>query len=173
MLLASDFPRLPLTRTVFRIVRAGVDPLATSGSLQAGGRFNPPHVFGAIYASLEAQTAVQEVARGLRVRGIDPQQFPPAAWWCYELEVRLRAVLDLTDSAILRKVGLSADTLTGSDLERTRQIAGEARRAGFEALLVPSAAAPGGRNLVILADRLAQLPTVLGADPVRLVTEPA
>lgn len=172
MALASDFPRLPLARTVFRIVRAGVDPLAISGSLQAGGRFNP-HVFGALYASLEASTAVQEVARGLRVRGIDPQQFPPAAWWCYELGVQLGAVLDLTDPAILREVGLSADTLTGSDLGRTRQIASEARRTGFEALLVPSAAAPGGRNLVIFADRVAQPPAVLGSHPVRFPTKPA
>jgi RES domain-containing protein len=63
--------------------------LATTGSLKGGGRFNPPSEFGALYTSLEATTAAKDVARGLRQRGIDPEQFPGGAWWAYELEVEL------------------------------------------------------------------------------------
>ena len=87
MALPPDLPRTALSTTVFRVVREGLDPLATTGSLKAGGRFNPPNEFGELYTSLEAKTAAQEVARGLIARGVDPEQFPEAAWWVYELEV--------------------------------------------------------------------------------------
>jgi RES domain-containing protein len=36
--------------------------LGTTGSLKAGGRFNPPNEFGALYTSLDAITAAKEVA---------------------------------------------------------------------------------------------------------------
>lgn len=147
-------------------MREGLDPLATSGSLKAGGRFNPPNEFGALYTSLDAKTAAQEVARGLRARGIDPEQFPAGAWWVYEVEVKLDSVLDLTDPVVLERSGISAGSLTGSDVNATQRIAAEARERGYVALLVPSAAAPGSKNLVIFLDRMAEHPTVLSSKPV-------
>src|SRR5208283_539348 len=132
----------------FRVVREGLDPLATTGSLKAGGRFNPPNEFGALYTSLQPITAAKEVARALRQRGVDPDQFPEGAWWVYELEVKLESVLDLTDADVLQKSGLQRDSLTGSDVNITRDIAAEVRGRGYEALLVPSAAASDSSNLV-------------------------
>jgi RES domain-containing protein len=143
-----------------------LDPLATSGSSKAGGRFNPPNEFGALYTSVDAKTAAQEVERGLKAHGIDPMQFPEGAWWVYELEVKLDSVLDLTDPAILEKSAISADSLTGRDVHATRRIAADARERGYAALLVPSAAAPGSKNLVIFLDRTARRPTVLSSKPV-------
>lgn len=141
------------------------------GSLEAGGRFNPPREFGALYTSLEATTAAKEVARGLKQRGVDPDQFPEGAWWVYELEVKLEAVLDLTDPDVLRKSGIQRDTLTGSDVNATREIAAQARERGYEALLVPSAAAANSRNLVIFVDKLPVRPNVLTSRPVSLGNE--
>jgi RES domain-containing protein len=156
-----------LSITVFRVVREGLDPLATTGSVKAGGRFNPPNEFGALYTSLDAKTAAQEVATGMRARGIDPDQFSERAWWVYEFEVKLESVLDLTDQDVLQKSGISGNTLIGSDVNATRRVATEARELGYGALLVPSAAAPSSKNLVIFLDRTAEHPIVLSSTPVR------
>ena len=94
-------------------------------------RANPPNEFGALYTSLEATSAAKEVARGLRQRGVDPDQFPESAWWVYELEVKLEAVLDLTDADVLQKSGIAEGSLTGSDVNATRQVAAEARERGY------------------------------------------
>jgi RES domain-containing protein len=166
--LPPDLSRTALSITVFRVVREGLDPLATTGSLKAGGRFNPPNEFGALYTSFDPKTAAQEVARGLRVRGIDPKQFPEEAWWIYELEVKLESALDLTDPTVLEKSGISGGSLTGSDVNATRRIATETRERGYEALLVPSAVAPGSKNLVIFLDRTTERPNVLSSKPVSL-----
>lgn len=167
MALPPDLPRSSLSAVVFRVVREGLDPLATTGSLRAGGRFNPPNEFGALYTSLEAATAAKEVARGLRQRGVDPEQFPEEAWWVYELEVKLETVLDLTDADVLEKSGMRQDSLTASDVNATRQIAAEARERGYQALLVPSAATSGSKNLVIFLDKVSARPNVLSSRPVR------
>jgi RES domain-containing protein len=164
----SDLPRTSLSIVAFSVVREGLDPLAITGSLKAGGRFNPPNEFAALYTSLDASTAAQEVARGLRQRGIDPAQFPEGSWWLYELEVKLDSVLDLTDASVLTRIGLAENSLTGNDVSAARQVAAEARRHGYRALLVPSAATPGARNLVIFSDLSAEPPFVLSSRPVRL-----
>ena len=171
MILPPDLPRSRVSAVIFRIVREGLDPLGTAGSLEAGGRFNPPHEFGALYASLQATTAAKEVARGLRQRGVDPAGFPESAWWIYELEVTSESVLDLTDPEVLQKAGIQQGSLTGADISATQEIARQARTQGYEALLVPSAAAPGSKNLVLFVDRLPAEPHVLSSRPVRLSEE--
>jgi RES domain-containing protein len=157
-----------LSAAVFRVIREGLDPLAITGSLKAGGRFNPPNEFGALYTSLEPTTAAKEVARGLRLRGIDPSQFPKGSWWIYELEVKLEYVLDLTDSESVQKSSLQQDLLTGGDVSATRQVAAEARERGYEGLLVTSAAVSGSNNLVIFLDKVSVLPIVLSCRSLNL-----
>lgn len=166
MPLPADLPRGPRSLIVFRVVREGLDPLGTEGSLKAGGRYNPPNQFAALYTSLAAATAAEEVARGLRLRGIDPEQFPEGAYWVYELEVKLEAVLDLTDPDVLRRSGIQRALLTGADVIPTREIAAQARELGYQALLVPSAARPDTKNLVIFLHKLAAPPQVLNSRPI-------
>ncbi len=166
MALPADLPRARLSAVVYRIVREGLDPLGTTGSLRAGGRFNSPGEFGAVYTSFDAATAAKELARGLRQRGIDPAEYPSGAWWIYELEIRTEAVLDLTDLNVLQRIGVQKDSLTGSDVDGTRRIAAEARSRGYEALLVPSAAPPESNNLVIFVDKLTEAGNVLSSRPV-------
>lgn len=171
MAFPPDLPEIRLSAVVYRVVREGVDPLATAGSLKAGGRFNPPSEFGALYTSLDAATATKEVARGLTQRGVDPTQFPSGAWWIYELEVKIEKVLDLTDSAVLQKAGTQREALTGGEVHATREIAAEARRRSYEALLVPSAAAPESKNLVVFLDKLSGPPIVLRSGTVNFQEE--
>lgn len=134
--------------------------------MKGGGRYNPPNEFGALYTSLDAATATKEAARGLAFRGIDPTQFPVGARWVYELEVKLEAVIDLSDSAVLEKLGLDLDALTGSDVRITRSIAAQARSSGYQALIAPSAASPGSKNLIVFVDNLTEPPVVLTSRPV-------
>lgn len=172
MALPPDLPRGRLSTVVFRIVREGLDPLGTTGSLKAGGRFNPPNEFGALYTSLESTTAAKEVARALRQRGIDPAQFSEGAWWVYELEVKVEAVLDLTDPDVLQSIGIQQDSLTGMDINPTKELASQARERGYEALLVPSAADANSKNLVVFLDKLPVRPNVLSSRPVIFREEP-
>lgn len=165
MALPANIPSIRLKAVVYRIVRDGIDPLATSGSLKAGGRFNPPGEFAVLYTSFDPATASKEVSRGLKQRGIDPSQFPPGSWWVYELEVEIETALDLTNPDILRTIEVLVETLTGADIQVPRSIAGEAREKGFGALVVPSAAAPDSKNLVIFLDKLPGTLNVLSSRP--------
>jgi len=113
----------------------------------------------------------EEVAKGLRQRGVDSERFPNGSWWVYELEVKLKAVLDLTDPGVLVKSGIEQASLTSSDLKVTRDIAVQARQQGYEALLVPSAAAANFKNLVIFLDKLPERPNVLTSRPANLHEE--
>jgi len=51
-------------------------------------------------------------------------------------------------------------------LDIAREIAGQARERGYEALPVPSAAGPGSKNPVMFVDRLTVTPNVLSSRPV-------
>ena len=139
-----------------------------AGSLGAGGRYNVPGEFGALYASLEPETAATEIARGLKRRGVDPRSYPEGDWWVYRVEVSLESVLDLTNSETLRELGVTEEQLTGDSLLITREIARQARGLGFQGLLVPSAARKGAKNLVIFADRLTESPRVVRSEAIRL-----
>jgi RES domain-containing protein len=166
--LPADVPRREFSGIVRRVVRVGIDPLSIEGSRKAGGRYNPPGGFGALYAALEPETSAAEVARGLRLRGVDPASFAADDWWEYEIELRAAPVLDLTDSETLARLGVSRDALTATDSALTRELGAKAYAAGFAALLVPSAARPSARNLVIFLDRLDETPAVLRSRPVAL-----
>jgi hypothetical protein len=63
---------------------------------------------------------------------------------------------------------VTSDALTRDDLMVPRSIAAEGRGNGFEALMVPSAAAPDSKNLVIFPDRLPGTPNVLSSMPANL-----
>jgi RES domain-containing protein len=66
---------------------------------------------------------------------------------------KLHRVLDLTDLAVLKQLGLQPEDLVVPHWDQTQELGRLAREAGFEALLVPSAAAPG-TNLVLFPDQL-------------------
>ena len=148
---------------VHRVVASAFDPLRIEGSRLRGGRYNPPGEFGALYCSLEPATAAAEIARGRMARGIDPSAVPEGSLSLYDVEVSLDAVLDLTNPEILHQLGLSVEALKGGDLTIPRRLAQEARDTGYQAILAPSAAVPGAKNLVLFLDRLSAPPRVLSS----------
>ena len=168
MPLSPDLPRTRTSTTVYRIVFKGVDPLSTEGSRKVGGRYNPVGEFAAFYTSSDESTAVAEVARGLRQRGLDPAEYAPGAWWVYELAIEIDDVLDLTDTSVLNLLGVEAASLTSDDVRLTRDLAARARAASFKALITPSATIPDSTNIVIFLDQLEKPPKILSSRPVEL-----
>lgn len=172
MLFNEDFPKVSVRAVVHRVVHKGYDPLSVEGSFKAGGRYNIAGRFGALYTSLDETTAAAEVARRLNLGGIDPAAYPPGEWWDYEVEVELDKVLDLTDPAVAASLQAAPRSLTGADVAFTRRLADEAHAAGFQAIIVPSAAIGGSKNLVVFLDKLPELPRILASHPVQLKPAP-
>ncbi|MGH9792214.1 MAG: RES family NAD+ phosphorylase [Candidatus Acidiferrales bacterium] len=164
--LPRDLPRVPFSGEVYRVSRAGDDPLSIAGSRAVGRRYNPPGEFGALYASLVRETAVAEVARNLQRRGIPIDSISPGDFQAYALRLTLTEVLDLTDSRVLAQLHLSSESMCGDDVAITRQIGAAARSAGYQALLVPSAVRENSRNVVVFADRLDEPIDIISSESV-------
>lgn len=167
MNLPNDLPQEAFSAVVHRVVKAGIDPLSVTGSQKAGGRYNIAGE-GALYASFTPVTASSEVARGLKLRGVDPRSFPPETWWVYEIEVSMETVLDLTNPATLARLGVTEEHLAGEDLAIPRAVATHARQMGCQGLIVPSAARTGERNLVVFIDRLTEPLRVVSSESILL-----
>jgi len=151
----AQLPR-SLKGQFFRLVHSRFrdDPLNTKGSLQYGGRYNPPSVFGALYLAESEELAQTEVLRAVG----DPSMLA-GRFVCGEVQLSLKRVLDLTDPDVLQALGIARDELltdTGDrqqDYALTRQLAHLARAAGFEALKVPSVTSQGA-NVVLFPENL-------------------
>ncbi len=120
--------------------------LSTEGSQRYGGRYNPKERFGAIYCSEQPAICRAEVQAAAAGRTL-------SSFVLASVKVRLNRVLDLTDRAVLHRLGLRPTDLVAPDWGLTQELSRLAHEAGFEALLVPSAAAPG-TNLVLFLDNL-------------------
>ena len=149
-------------------MRRGVDPLSTLGSERNGGRYHDPGVAGVLYTSTDRATAIAEVVRGLKARGIDPESFGPQDWWVYELRISPDSVLDVSDPANRAELNVSAAALVADNTDETRRIGRQARDAGFQAVFAPSAAAPGSNNLVLFLAAISDTPEVLSSTAVEL-----
>jgi RES domain-containing protein len=121
-----------------------------------------------LYASLEKVTAVAEVAKGLKTRGINPEEYGPDDWWAYELELTSSRVLDLTDPRVLERLQVRAAALVAGDVALTRQIGRQALDAGYEAIIAPSAAREEGKTLVIFLSAAGRVPAVKASTPLDL-----
>lgn len=109
-----------------------------------GARWNPPGV-GAIYTSLERDTAVAE---GEHMIAAQPRRIFRRRV-LYELEVDVANVVDLSDPHLLASVGLSADAIHSDDHGACQRVGGAVAWLGRGGIIVPSARADSG-NLVIL-----------------------
>lgn len=154
--------------TFYRALLAafGMEPLSVEGSLRHGGRYNPLGGFGAIYCGENPAVCAAEIHRRA-------QRHPVRRYRLARIHIDLHRVLDLTDPATLAALGLRAEDLVTDTWEPTQRLGAAARAAGFEGLLVPSAAGPG-RNLVIFPDRLDARSRIrsLGTRPFHLAAKP-
>lgn len=144
----ARLPARPLRGQFYRIVPRHLrdHALSAEGSELYGGRYNPKGAFGALYCGESPAVCSAEVRKATAGRVLGP--FVLAS-----VRVELHRVLDLTDHALLGQLGLRSENLVTPDWSQTQELGRLAREAGFEALLVPSVAAPG-TNLVIFLDHL-------------------
>jgi RES domain-containing protein len=146
-----------------------------AGSLRTGGRWNTPGEFGALYVSIDTDTAVAELCRQiirdrLRVATLFPRVM-------MRFTIELGHILDVTHGPTAQAVGLSARELfpeSNTDEEHAyiecRRVGRDARNRGFEAIRYPSATG-SGENFAIFADQLETTSTVQFSEAVQLSVE--
>jgi RES domain-containing protein len=137
------------------------DLLTGAGSKIEGARWNPPESVSTVYTALEIQTAVEEALAHHRYYGYPEQTALPRV--LVSIRVSLQRVLNLTNQRLRRSLGVSRDQLLRDDWRlanesgqesMTQAIGRLAWDAEWEGLLAPSAAHPGGVNLVIFPGNL-------------------
>ena len=97
------------------------------------------------YASNREQGAWAELFRHLVDEGVDPFE---ARRRVGRVSVDLE-VLDLTDQTKRSHLGVDDADLVSDDYATTQAIASAARDAGFDGVLAPAAALPGGETLAV------------------------
>jgi hypothetical protein len=130
------------------------DPLGKQRPLISAGRFHLPQSGRVLYLARAAQTAGREVqAFGAPIQAVA----------IIPVTVELRAVLDLTDAGIRKKLRLTVDELAinfrVSQVPTPTQILGEccASLGVVDGLLFSSIADPGGVCLAVIESSLARL----------------
>jgi RES domain-containing protein len=150
--------------------------LASAGSRERGGRFNPPGRFETLYVALSPDTALAE-RDGILLPTAGIRALPRLRTAVLlRIACRLEAVLDLSDDRIRARLDLSLAELLGpwlawesaaeGDLPPTQAFGAmlhASRR--FEAILYPSTKDATGRCLAIFPDRLRAASTLLVDDP--------
>lgn len=135
------------------------DIVSGMGSLQMGGRWNPPGGFRTVYASLDPEVAMKEALATFRYYGWALHDAMPRLFRA--LDVRLARVASLRRRGFRGhlspwlKASLGEDwrVLQAAGRESTSQAIGRvAFKLGLEGLLVPSHAARAGTNLIAFPD---------------------
>lgn len=125
--------------------------LSTTGSLNAGGRYNPPDEFGVLYLG-----ETKEVCKAERIRRQNPH-FLDSQIIISKIKVSYKNVLDLTDSETLEILGIKKEEILTEEKEGgwelTWEIARCAYQCGIEGILAPSVTGEGN-NLVIFEKHL-------------------
>jgi RES domain-containing protein len=118
--------------------------LNMDGAFRWGGRYNAPGEFGALYLSKTKKGVIAEITR---------RPAHPSKYIVGKIQVKLGKVCDLTDPDLLKKLRLTRKQLVADDLAETQALGNLIREAGFEGIIVPSAAGKFN-NLVIFVDHL-------------------
>jgi RES domain-containing protein len=114
------------------------------------GRFNTTEV-GAVYASREPQTALDEHRRRAARDGVSLTDMHPRS--LFVVDLLLHKVVDLTTSERLAAWGLTAGDVGSDDMSRCQEVAGVAAQHGAEAIRWNSATGTG-QSLAIFVEKL-------------------
>lgn len=113
-------------------------------------RYNPKGEFGVLYLSSSPECCWREKLKQAQGRASD---LPPQAVGGFDNN--LSKCLDLTDEACREGLAVGLDDLIQpADFEMTQKLASQARRAGFEGIIAPSAIGADCRTLVVFKDKL-------------------
>lgn len=139
-----SFTAAVVTRFAFEEFRETIT--STSGARQYGGRWNPIGI-GALYTAIQRETALAEFTQNVEAQ----EPSPPTVM--VSLIINAAAVADFTNPAFRVALGVELADLvrTRGEMDyRTPQYLGAlAYGHPIDAVLVPSAAKPGGTNLVL------------------------
>ena len=137
---------------------------AAYGSFISGGRFNERGKFHVLYLSMDRDTCLAELDKYAERGAITLKKDLPHPLTLSPWEIKLSCVLDLTDASVREQLLIDEQTLCQTDWEKlqnfyeiiapTQRIGELAKDFGFVALLTPSAARPGGRNINIFIDNI-------------------
>jgi len=144
-----------LQLTVWRHVPRGAHPLDFGWLLKASGRWNRRGIYGCVYTSLTQAGAVAELEKLRAAATPKSGTVTFAARDVVSIRISVEPVLDLTDADVIAMLEVNVDDFLGDDdasLERCRTVSDYARAQGYRAIIVPSAALPGSRNLVVFLD---------------------
>lgn len=144
---------MKFTGKAWRHIPAGSYPLNLRYLLLASGRWNRAGEYGCLYTSLTRTGAEAEYRKYLRAAGAGGR-FPARPRELVSLIVTVEPVMDLTDPGA-SPVPTTSHFLTSDDdasLESCRALADALRAQGFAALITPSAAKAGAKNLVLYFD---------------------
>jgi len=146
---------------VWRYVPRDAHPLHVGYILRASGRWNRAGEYGCLYTAISADGARGEYRRYLAALNLKPEDDAPRD--LVSLQVRVSRVLDLSTRTIRDRV---ADTLgldgtlpikrlrdnDPADLSLCLAVADWARAEGYIAIISPSAAIRGAKNLNVYID---------------------
>ncbi len=146
-----SLPPIAFSKSVYRVVPevSRNKILSTEGNRYYPGRYHIAGETGILYTSIEPEVAIRELGRHASRANLQGELVAG------KIKVKLQKVLNLTQIAILAKLGFSKDDLVSPDCSLTQAISLQARKAGFQGLLVPSATG-SGVNLVIFENNLAE-----------------
>jgi RES domain-containing protein len=143
--------RLPFQGPAYRHIEQTRDPLSGAGARTAGGRWNPPESFSVLYLGLATAVVTAEFQRMANRQRREMTDFLPRRLYTYD--VRLAAVLEVTDAAMREELGLTDEALAADELSACQEVGSAAHYAGFEGVLAPSATSQG-TVLAVFMDNL-------------------
>lgn len=139
-------------KSYYRLVDARyvVEIDETAHTVVYSWRYNPKGEFGVLYLSSSPECCWREKLKQVQGNAADlPAQV------IGRFDVRLSKCLDLTDPVSLKALAVDTGDLTEpSDFATTQELARQARRIGFEAILAPSAIGAECHSLVVFKDKL-------------------
>jgi len=150
------------------------DLVTGEGSKQNGGRWNPPGI-AVVYASVSPEVAMAETLAHNRYYGIAIEEAMPRTF--VAIEATLQIVLDLREGGIRQRLQVSEVRILSVNWRKevragrepiTQMIGRAAHETDWEGLIVPSAVASNGHNLLIFPDRLRPGSSITVLHPDRL-----
>jgi RES domain-containing protein len=137
---------VPVSAPVWRITRAGRDPIRGSA---AYGRWSPGGGVEVLYTSLERDGALAEIGFRLSLEPVWPSRIQHEI---HEIAVDTRRTLHVADIPSLAVFGVNVSRYESFDYDATQALAAAAHFLEYDGLLVPSARHRSA-NLVIFMDR--------------------